>query len=128
MREGRINIFLNGDHFSRLPTIVSAELASNLERAIWRREVSMHAVLIVQRKWILVGSDYPALRRVVEGRQLIEGNKALPFIIAGAPIHGNIAIVSLPNWQQPARVIADVAVHICVDKVLPGAWKPADGG
>src|SRR5690349_3714601 len=126
MRKGGVDILLHRHHLHRLPAIVGGKLAPNLVCAIWRGEVAMYAVLIVLRERILVRRNDPALRWIEESGQVVERNKTLPFIIARASVHRNIAVVRFPDRQQAARVITDISVHVGIDKILPGTWKTPD--
>ena len=107
---------------------MGGQQASYFKRAKRRSEIAVHAIRIIVGKRILIGRDDPTLRRIVEGRQLVERNEALPFVVARTSIHRNVAIVILPDGKFAGGMVADVAVHVGVNKVLARSGKSGDGG
>src|SRR6185437_9838530 len=74
-------------------------------------------------KWILIRRDNHAAGRIVKRWKPIKWNEPIPFVVAGAAVRWNIAVVIPPDRQKPRRVIPDVAVHIRVDEVLSRAGE-----
>ena len=102
-RERGVNILLHAQHFFRLPTGARQQPVPNLARAIRRAKLAAHAVRIVFRKRILIGRHDPSARRIVEGRQLIERNKAVPLEVAARAIHRHVAVEILADRKHARR-------------------------
>ena len=68
------------------------------------------------------GSQNPG-RRIENAGQLVERNVTDPFVSIVAAGFRQAAIARGPDWNLGRGLVADVAVHVRVDKVLTGGVK-----
>ena len=88
-----------------------------------RREVSIHRIRIIWRKWILIGCDDHPRGWVERSRQLLERYESLPLEIARRAIHRQITQPPLPNRELAGGVVSDVPVHIGIDEIPAGSGE-----
>src|SRR5579884_1134704 len=119
-REARVHVLLHGYHLLREPLLMRAEQIANLIRAVMRSIDAADGVRVVAAKGILVGGDDAPGGRIESRGQLIEGNEALPFILAGTAVHRYASIPSPADGQHAGCMVADVAVAVGVDDILAG--------
>jgi len=123
MAERGVDVLLYGEHFFGLPPLAGGEQRANLLRAVRRGEVAVHWVSEVFREGILVGRNDHAAGRIVEARQLVEGNVAIPLEVARGAVNRDIAAEIAAPRERAGGVVADVAIDVGVHEIRPGARK-----
>src|SRR5205085_5543050 len=123
MGELRVHIFLYRQHFLRPPTGARRKHPADLRGPVMRREVSIHRIRIIWRKWILIGCDDHPRGWVERSRQLLERYESLPLEIARRAIHRQITQPPLPNRELAGGVVSDVPVHIGIDEIRAGSGE-----
>ena len=128
MAERRIDVLLHGQHVLGAPSVVRGEQRANLLGAVRRREVSVDRVGKVRGKRILVGGDDHPARRIVDARQLVERNVAVPLEVARRAIHRYVAAIVAAPRQRAGGVVADIAIHIGIHEVRSRSRQARDRG
>src|SRR5690606_19037271 len=73
-------------------------------------------------------ADHDSGSRIVDLRQFVIGDEALPFAFAGGAVHRNIArATGLAQGNRSAYMKPDVAVGIGINEVLRRAGVSAQG-
>ena len=95
-----------------------------------RRPLEPHPTLgdgVARRQRVGVRRGDEAARRVVFLRQRIHVEEPAPFVAAVAR-HRQQAIVGVAAWEQPGRLVADVAVDVRIHLILGGCAPAVQRG